>query len=1000
MQFRSYPIAVMADAPGTAGVTFSEMREQIIREYDRLVRDAMIGPPVDLGFTTPAKGPAAMPVEPTKPLTLADVPDSVLASAREYLDSGLWRIVPDEDWHRASCIYGPEMKKAQEGWFGPYGPARDVTLKVPRAELDAEIARRAAKAATPAFTLADVPDDLLAFCAHWADRGSATSCPRVSGKTTMAGWDCLARADDGTVARINLGETSLLFPHAEVLAERDRRAAAVIVTAEGKVGFKPGARIDVVLGPPAVAAAPARPAYASLPEVVRDWCAAAMKAPGAPMVVGGDVVAAGYGSTHGAGDAGMYVIPDVGHHAGWLYSRDEIRDEFAARLEAKAAATKRPAYASLPECVRDYCAGRLRVYGAEGDGRSGAAVIAAGYDLTGGTAGVDECAAVRVGGPATGGALHTYLLGEVRDEFEQRHGAKAPIVLANVDLATVQWCEARSRGSDVRVPGAGVSGAAYSADGPAAVGAGRARVVRFADGALAIFTHAEFAAELTRRGAKPVGAAEAVTLATLPREVLDQMAWVARGSFEVAMPLITTETLAQCWPGYDGGKVCTIRRGARGAVLGEFTHADVLAAHAARTGATAAAEPFELSALPDVTLRWCDASARLGYVGAMALPGGPDAVHRDWLTYSQSAGVPIKVMRAADGKRRDFTPAALTAELTRRGLAPLDATPAAKPVAKPFTLDDVPAEILRRMRECAAGRRREWPEGDQFEEWLPEHDKADRRYRLTPPGRGRHEWTFEEITAHAAKETTMAKALTLADLPASLLAWAVWCAREHEGRCPEVEDIGNWEASNDGASIRFACGDRAVTSTYAQILAHHRATQKKGKATTMATTETKTRTQRIKATLKADATDAGIRVAATQFVRLARDPLVAMLSRHLAPEDEAVRGKIAAFLATDAGTALLTGVLSLALSAVPAGAGTQAERIARELRVSSMSSAGDLVLEVVMQPLRQVMSMYLQDFGGGAALPAPTRVDLSADEPHVEYAEVEAVERATARAGR
>lgn len=125
--------------------------------------------------------------------------------------------------------------------------------------------------------------------------------------------------------------------------------------------------------------------------------------------------------------------------------------------------------------------------------------------------------------------------------------------------------------------------------------------------------------------------------------------------------------------------------------------------------------------------------------------------------------------------------------------------------------------------------------------------------------------------------------------------------------------------------------------------------------------------------LKVDATDAAWRTAGSQFVKLARDPLCALIARHLAPEDESLRNKIAAFLQTEVGTAILASMLSLGLSAVPAAGQTGAvtERLGRELRVRAMADAGDLVAEIVMGPLRQVMSLYLQDPTGAPIAAAP-----------------------------
>lgn len=118
----------------------------------------------------------------------------------------------------------------------------------------------------------------------------------------------------------------------------------------------------------------------------------------------------------------------------------------------------------------------------------------------------------------------------------------------------------------------------------------------------------------------------------------------------------------------------------------------------------------------------------------------------------------------------------------------------------------------------------------------------------------------------------------------------------------------------------------------------------------------------LTAVLTADAQDAAWRLAGSQFIKLTRDPLVGLLSRHLGPDDEALRGRIAAFLQTEIGTALLASILSAGVSTLPASvAGETPQRLARELRVRAMADAGDVVAELLMGPLRQVVSLYLQD---------------------------------------
>lgn len=112
--------------------------------------------------------------------------------------------------------------------------------------------------------------------------------------------------------------------------------------------------------------------------------------------------------------------------------------------------------------------------------------------------------------------------------------------------------------------------------------------------------------------------------------------------------------------------------------------------------------------------------------------------------------------------------------------------------------------------------------------------------------------------------------------------------------------------------------------------------------------------------LEVDATDAAWRLAGSQFVKLAREPLVALLSRHLGPDDPALRARIGAFLDTELGASLLSGVLSLGLSAMPLPAGDVSHKLARELRVRAMAGTSDVVADVLTGPLRQVAVTYLQ----------------------------------------
>jgi len=125
-------------------------------------------------------------------------------------------------------------------------------------------------------------------------------------------------------------------------------------------------------------------------------------------------------------------------------------------------------------------------------------------------------------------------------------------------------------------------------------------------------------------------------------------------------------------------------------------------------------------------------------------------------------------------------------------------------------------------------------------------------------------------------------------------------------------------------------------------------------------------------TLEADAGEAAWRLAGSQFVKLAREPIVGLLSRHLAPDDPSLRARIAGFLETELGASLLAALLSVGLQALPTGQSDLTSKLARELRVKAMAGAGDAVADVLMGPLRQVAVLYLQGTPGIAPSPHET----------------------------
>ena len=132
---------------------------------------------------------------------------------------------------------------------------------------------------------------------------------------------------------------------------------------------------------------------------------------------------------------------------------------------------------------------------------------------------------------------------------------------------------------------------------------------------------------------------------------------------------------------------------------------------------------------------------------------------------------------------------------------------------------------------------------------------------------------------------------------------------------------------------------------------------------------------------KAELEAAALRTGASQMVKLVAEPITALLVRHLAPEDEgAFRAKVAAFLETEVGRSVLAGLISVGLSTLPI-ADERVEGIARELRISSLAGIGDAVAELVMGPLRAVLSSELRGVLPMLELPPAKTASLPEGEP-------------------
>lgn len=121
--------------------------------------------------------------------------------------------------------------------------------------------------------------------------------------------------------------------------------------------------------------------------------------------------------------------------------------------------------------------------------------------------------------------------------------------------------------------------------------------------------------------------------------------------------------------------------------------------------------------------------------------------------------------------------------------------------------------------------------------------------------------------------------------------------------------------------------------------------------------------------LKDNATEAGYRIAGRQLTKLTRDPLAAFIAGNGA--DESTRAKIAEFLRTEVGEAMVSAFLSVGLAASKE---EHAAALSRELRVKAMTDAGDVVADLIMGPLRKVTADYLSGSAIHSLPVAPERV--------------------------
>lgn len=104
------------------------------------------------------------------------------------------------------------------------------------------------------------------------------------------------------------------------------------------------------------------------------------------------------------------------------------------------------------------------------------------------------------------------------------------------------------------------------------------------------------------------------------------------------------------------------------------------------------------------------------------------------------------------------------------------------------------------------------------------------------------------------------------------------------------------------------------------------------------------------------------RMAGKQIVKAIQEPLVAALAAQLGPGDEALKAKIALFLATDIGKALLGGLVSAGLSAANGTIIKKADQmvicaeLAEDMKIEAGAVAMDAVVDVIMGPARSIIT--------------------------------------------
>lgn len=110
--------------------------------------------------------------------------------------------------------------------------------------------------------------------------------------------------------------------------------------------------------------------------------------------------------------------------------------------------------------------------------------------------------------------------------------------------------------------------------------------------------------------------------------------------------------------------------------------------------------------------------------------------------------------------------------------------------------------------------------------------------------------------------------------------------------------------------------------------------------------------------LKADSSEALNRIKARQLTELVREPIAAKIAASIDPNDDGMKNKILAAFNTEAGEGVFKLLLSLLINAVPLE-NEMITGIAKEIRVQGMTTVGDEIMDVVMGPLREVLTTFV-----------------------------------------